>query len=142
MKFSTFFSSWNLPRKLLLIVGHLLRRPYQPVLSVYKDTPADVLTLCPSPRLRQVTEYWLNETYLGWCNSKLINSTVAIKFLGSSPQLYKPGMPFVGQVGPGTELLRRGWCQVSDMEYMTLSSFVSGGRLTERNGARLLCHCF
>ena len=48
--------------------------------------------------VRQVTEYWLNETYLGWCNSKLINSTVAIKFLGSSPQLYKPGMPFVGQV--------------------------------------------
>ncbi|XP_037085415.1 CD109 antigen-like, partial [Pollicipes pollicipes] len=48
--------------------------------------------------IARVTEYWLNETYIGWCNSKLINSTVSIKFLGASPQLYKPGMPFVGQV--------------------------------------------
>ena len=49
-------------------------------------------------RCFQVNDYWLNITQVGFCNSKLINSSVSVQFLGTSPQQYKPGMPFKGQV--------------------------------------------
>ncbi|XP_037068259.1 CD109 antigen-like [Pollicipes pollicipes] len=48
--------------------------------------------------ITRVNDYWLNQTQVGFCNSKLINSSVSIQFLGAAPQLYKPGMPFKGQV--------------------------------------------
>ncbi|KAF0314708.1 CD109 antigen [Amphibalanus amphitrite] len=46
----------------------------------------------------KVNDYWLNITQVGFCNSKLINSSISVQFLGVAPQQYKPGMPFHGQV--------------------------------------------
>ena len=45
-----------------------------------------------------LTEFFYNSTQRGFCESKLINPTLTLKFLGSEPMVFKPGMLFEGTV--------------------------------------------
>ena len=41
-----------------------------------------------------VGEHFLNQTRDGWSIAKVINSSISLRFLGSDPHVFKPGMPF------------------------------------------------
>lgn len=45
-----------------------------------------------------VTEYFYNNTQRGFCETRIINQTLSLRFVGSDPMIFKPGMPFEGQV--------------------------------------------
>ena len=45
-----------------------------------------------------VTEYFYNNTQRGFCESRIINQTLSLRFVGSSPMVFKPGMMFQGTV--------------------------------------------
>lgn len=44
------------------------------------------------------TDFFYNNTQRGWCITRIINKTLELKFLGQSPQVFKPGMLFETQV--------------------------------------------
>ncbi|KAG1649942.1 CD109 antigen [Nymphon striatum] len=43
-------------------------------------------------------EYFTNNTHSGYVRVKIINEKLHFRFLGTSPQIFKPGMPFVTNV--------------------------------------------
>ena len=43
-----------------------------------------------------VTEYFYNNTQKGWCETRIINQTLSLRFVGNPPLVFKPGMPFEG----------------------------------------------
>ena len=45
-----------------------------------------------------VTEYFYNNTQKGWCETRIINQTLSLRFVGNPPLVFKPGMPFEGAV--------------------------------------------
>ncbi len=45
-----------------------------------------------------VTEYFYNNTQRGFCETRIINQTLSLRFIGSNPMVFKPGMPFEGQI--------------------------------------------
>ena len=45
-----------------------------------------------------VTEYFYNNTQKGFCESRIINQTLSLRFVGAEPLVFKPGMPFEAQV--------------------------------------------
>ena len=61
-----------------------------------------------------VTEYFYNNTQRGFCETRIINQTLSLRFVGNSPMVFKPGMLFEGavavryhdQVALPTEVLR------------------------------------
>ena len=45
-----------------------------------------------------VSEYFYNNTERGFCETRIINQTLSLRFVGSEPQIFKPGMLFEGQI--------------------------------------------
>lgn len=45
-----------------------------------------------------VSDYWYNETRLGFSQTKIFNSSLRLNFLGNQPQVFKPGLLFTTQV--------------------------------------------
>ncbi|TRY74425.1 hypothetical protein TCAL_00656 [Tigriopus californicus] len=45
-----------------------------------------------------LTEYFYNNTQRGFCETRIINQTLSLRFVGSNPLVFKPGMPFEGQI--------------------------------------------
>ena len=45
-----------------------------------------------------VTNFLYNSTQKGWCETRIINNTIDLSFLGSKPLVFKPGMPLEGQI--------------------------------------------
>ena len=45
-----------------------------------------------------VTEYFYGNTQKGWCETRIINQTLSLRFVGNPPLVFKPGMPFEGAV--------------------------------------------
>ena len=43
-----------------------------------------------------VTEYFYNNTQGGFCETRVINQTISLRFVGNSPMVFKPGMLFEG----------------------------------------------
>ncbi len=43
-------------------------------------------------------EYFYNNTQRGFCETRIINQTLSLRFVGSDPMVFKPGMPFEAQV--------------------------------------------
>ncbi len=46
----------------------------------------------------EITEFFYNETQRGFCETRIINQELSLRFVGSSPIVFKPGMPFEAQV--------------------------------------------
>lgn len=46
----------------------------------------------------KATEYFSNITHIGYVRVRMINETLSLRFLGTSPQIFKPGMPFITYV--------------------------------------------
>ena len=45
-----------------------------------------------------MVEYFYNNTQRGFCESRIINQTLSLRFVGAEPLVFKPGMPFEAQV--------------------------------------------
>ena len=45
-----------------------------------------------------VTEYFYNNAQRGFCETRIINQTLSLRFLGNTPMVFKPGMLFEGAV--------------------------------------------
>ena len=45
-----------------------------------------------------VTEFFYGNTQKGWCETRIINQTLSLRFVGNPPLVFKPGMPFEGAV--------------------------------------------
>jgi len=45
-----------------------------------------------------VTDFWYNNTQKGWCETRIINNTLDLSFVGTKPMVFKPGMPFQTQI--------------------------------------------
>ena len=45
-----------------------------------------------------VSEYFYNNTQRGFCETRIINQTLSLRFVGSEPIVFKPGMPFEAQI--------------------------------------------
>ena len=45
-----------------------------------------------------VTNFLYNSTQKGWCETRIINNTLDLSFLGSKPMVFKPGMPLDVQI--------------------------------------------
>ena len=45
-----------------------------------------------------VTEYFYNNTQRGFCETRIINQTLSLRFVGNSPMVFTPGMLFEGAV--------------------------------------------
>ena len=45
-----------------------------------------------------VTDFLYNNTQKGWCETRIINNTLDLSFVGSKPLVFKPGMPFDAQI--------------------------------------------
>ena len=45
-----------------------------------------------------VTDYFYNNTQRGYCETRLINQTLSLRFIGNTPMVFKPGMLFEGAV--------------------------------------------
>ena len=45
-----------------------------------------------------MNEFMLNLTERGFCDTIIINQTLSLGFVGSPPIVFKPGMPFEGQI--------------------------------------------
>ena len=43
-------------------------------------------------------EYFYNNTQRGFCETRIINQTLSLRFVGTMPLVFKPGMPFEGQI--------------------------------------------
>lgn len=41
-----------------------------------------------------VGEHFLNEVIQGYSTARIYNSSIKVSFLGGSPQVFKPSMPF------------------------------------------------
>ena len=46
----------------------------------------------------RMNEFFEGFNQTGFCVSHVINSTVSLRFVGSRPMVFKPGMPFEGVV--------------------------------------------
>ena len=46
----------------------------------------------------EVLEYFYNNTQKGFCETRIINQTLSLFFVGSKPLIFKPGMPFDAQI--------------------------------------------
>ncbi|OQV18017.1 hypothetical protein BV898_07958 [Hypsibius exemplaris] len=46
-----------------------------------------------------VSDYWYNETRIGFSQTKVYNSSARLTFLGDQPQVFKPGMVFTTHLG-------------------------------------------
>lgn len=44
------------------------------------------------------TDYFYNNTQRGFCETRVINQTLSLRFVGSNPMVFKPGMPFEAQI--------------------------------------------
>ena len=49
-----------------------------------------------------VTNFLYNSTQKGWCETRVINNTLDLRFVGSKPMVFKPGMPLDTQIAPNT----------------------------------------
>ena len=45
-----------------------------------------------------VNEFFYNNTQRGFCETRIINQTLSLFFVGSKPLVFKPGMPFDAQI--------------------------------------------
>ena len=45
-----------------------------------------------------ITDFFYNNTQRGFCETRIINQTLSLKFIGTDPMVFKPGMPFEAQV--------------------------------------------
>ena len=45
-----------------------------------------------------VTNFLYNSTQKGWCETRVINNTLDLRFVGSKPMVFKPGMPLDAQI--------------------------------------------
>lgn len=45
-----------------------------------------------------VKEFFYNNTQRGFCETRIINQTLSLRFVGSNPMVFKPGMPFEAQI--------------------------------------------
>ena len=45
-----------------------------------------------------VKEYFYGNTQRGFCETRIINQTLSLSFIGNKPLIFKPGMPFEGSV--------------------------------------------
>ena len=45
-----------------------------------------------------VTDFFYNNTQRGFCETRIINQTLSLRFVGSNPMVFKPGMPFEAQI--------------------------------------------
>ena len=45
-----------------------------------------------------ITEFFYNNTQRGFCESRIIDNVLEVKFVGNAPFVFKPGMPFYGAV--------------------------------------------
>ena len=45
-----------------------------------------------------ITDFLYNNTQKGWCETRIINNTLDLSFVGSKPLIFKPGMPFDAQI--------------------------------------------
>ena len=45
-----------------------------------------------------VTDYFYNNTQRGFCETRVINQTLSLRFVGSDPMVFKPGMPLEAQI--------------------------------------------
>ena len=45
-----------------------------------------------------VNEFFYNNTQRGFCETRIINQTLSLRFVGTDPMVFKPGMPFEAQI--------------------------------------------
>ena len=45
-----------------------------------------------------VTDFFYNNTQRGTCETRIINQTLSLRFVGTNPMVFKPGMPFEAQI--------------------------------------------
>lgn len=45
-----------------------------------------------------MTEFFYNNTQRGFCETRVINQTLSLRFVGTDPMVFKPGMPFEAQI--------------------------------------------
>ena len=45
-----------------------------------------------------ITDFLYNNTQKAWCETRIINNTLDLTFVGSKPLVFKPGMPFDAQI--------------------------------------------
>lgn len=45
-----------------------------------------------------VTDFFYNNTQRGFCETRIINQTLSLRFVGTNPMVFKPGMPFEAQI--------------------------------------------
>ena len=45
-----------------------------------------------------MTNFLYNSTQKGWCETRIINNTLDLRFVGSKPMVFKPGMPLDTQI--------------------------------------------
>ena len=45
-----------------------------------------------------VNEFFYNNTQRGFCETRIINQTLSLRFVGTNPMVFKPGMPFEAQI--------------------------------------------
>ena len=45
-----------------------------------------------------ITDFFYNNTQRGFCETRIINQTLSLRFVGSEPIVFKPGMTFEGQI--------------------------------------------
>jgi len=79
-----------------------------------------------------VEEYFYNNTQKGWCETRIINQTLSLRFVGNAPLVFKPGMPFEGavtvryhdQVALQEEILKD-----SELEILIQATMKGGGKV-------------
>ena len=45
-----------------------------------------------------IADFLYNNTQKAWCETRIINNTLDLTFVGSKPLVFKPGMPFDAQI--------------------------------------------
>ena len=68
---------------------------------LYLDEIREVLGTVENIQVRieaQMTEFFYNETQHAFAESRILKKTLSLRFLGPSPMVFKPGMPFESQV--------------------------------------------
>ena len=45
-----------------------------------------------------MTEFFYNNTQRGFCETRVINQALSLRFVGTDPMVFKPGMPFEAQI--------------------------------------------
>ena len=45
-----------------------------------------------------ITDFLYNNSQKAWCETRIINNTLDLSFVGSKPLVFKPGMPFDAQI--------------------------------------------